>query len=519
MKYISMILVFALLVCIPMYGQNELSRTTIENYKYAEEVQLWKSLLNPAGLSRDTLIVRGQTSFGFSTKRGGFHRVQEGSKNNELSFFSEQYKRLGTFLYGYAHVNFEMGRIFERSWSDVMRTYDANPYISGSAIAGKYDYQNFGLTAKLTTLPLQGMTYGLRLDYSVGDLSRLKDPRSRSSLADYRLVPGITYNIGKHILGATAFYHRRKEKIPGVTTVQTDPTLKYYTFSGLEHAIGTTGGYSSFSREYVHHEFGGEFSYGYKTNRSTTVFGLFYNRGNEDVWEEMKYSPGTYETLDYGVRIHHLLKSNQGLHRVRMKIKYAEGAADQLRQEKVTVKDPVTGISSSHWETLIKYNNRYLHKALDLDFAYRYMWLDRMSQPLGYMGLKTHYYSVKKIYNPPYSIFRNKFLHLDLELGYGLRLKEGCSLWIEPNLVYHHPLSTNLQLHDVSTDYAVSVLLPDMRYYGSKYAQAGLQLNYQWSMDIKKYKAQCYAKAKVDYLKAQHNKDNTYISLTLGLLH
>lgn len=105
-----------------------------------------------------------------------------------------------------------MGRQFNRSWSDVLRSHHSNPYFSGSSIKGKYDFQNFDLSAALATLPIKNFTFGARLDYKVGDLSRLKDPRSRTNLADYQLTPAVTYTWNKHSLGLSGYYHRRKEK-------------------------------------------------------------------------------------------------------------------------------------------------------------------------------------------------------------------------------------------------------------------------------------------------------------------
>ena len=55
-----------------------------------------------------------------------------------------------------------------------------------------------------------GFTGGVRLDYQVGDLSRLRDPRSRSELLDYKLTPSLTYTSGQHTLGISGHYRRRK---------------------------------------------------------------------------------------------------------------------------------------------------------------------------------------------------------------------------------------------------------------------------------------------------------------------
>ena len=164
----------------------------------------------------------------------GFHRVQEGNQDNSLRFFTERYQHLGRYLYGYGKFDFDMGRTKNRRWSDVRRTYNSDPFISGSEVAGSYDRQDISLTAAVGTTAFGPWRFGLRLDYQLGDLSRLRDPRSRSEMLDYRLAPSFTYSIGRSTLGLEGHYRRYKEKIPDITTVQTDPNMKYYTMTGME---------------------------------------------------------------------------------------------------------------------------------------------------------------------------------------------------------------------------------------------------------------------------------------------
>ena len=136
------------------------------------------------------------------------------SKTNYCSLRNDT-KKLEKYLYGYGRFTFDMGRQFNRSWSDVLRSHHSNPYFSGSSIKGKYDFQNFDLSAALATLPIKNFTFGARLDYKVGDLSRLKDPpfthQSGRLSTD---SPAVTYTWNKHSLGLSGYYHRRKEKNP-----------------------------------------------------------------------------------------------------------------------------------------------------------------------------------------------------------------------------------------------------------------------------------------------------------------
>ena len=205
------ILFTGLMVTALCIHAQDIELQTKEKYEYADATQLWRRTLNPAGLSLDTLTNRGISYFEFSHQQGTHYRVQDGDEQNKLLFTSERYQKIGKYLYGYGRFTFDMGRQFNRSWSDVLRSHHSNPYFSGSSIKGKYDFQNFDLSAALATLPIKNFTFGARLDYKVGDLSRLKDPRSRTNLADYQLTPAVTYTWNKHSLGLSGYYHRRKE--------------------------------------------------------------------------------------------------------------------------------------------------------------------------------------------------------------------------------------------------------------------------------------------------------------------
>jgi len=265
-----------------------------ESYKYADETQLWRLTQNAAGLSLDSAENRGVAYFDLSHRSGDFHRVQEGGMNNNLEFFTERYQKIGKYLYGYGSFKFDMGRTKERAWSDVIRTYNSNPFISGSSIFGKYDNQDFELNASLASIPLGRFTYGANLFYKVGDLSRLRDPRSRINLAEYKLAPAITYSTGDHTIGLTVSYDRRKEKLPGLNTVQTDPNLKYYVMTGLENATGTIGGYNGYMREYVDHQFSAEMNYGYRSETFSSVNSAAFTHGTEYIYGTYKYEPGRY---------------------------------------------------------------------------------------------------------------------------------------------------------------------------------------------------------------------------------
>ena len=57
------------------------------------------------------------------------------------------------------------------------------------------------------------MWTGIGLDYSLGDFSRLQDPRSRTQEIVYTIKPGVAFRFGKEKIGLNLSYGYSKEKI------------------------------------------------------------------------------------------------------------------------------------------------------------------------------------------------------------------------------------------------------------------------------------------------------------------
>ncbi len=68
------------------------------------------------------------------------------------------------------------------------------------------------------------------------------------------------------------------------------------------------------------------------------------------------------------------IKSGRTEHIIDISINYQTGKADEYRQEKIIEKDPVTGIESSYWNTLLTYDERYTVDLLNANLHYRLLW-------------------------------------------------------------------------------------------------------------------------------------------------
>lgn len=512
--------IYLLFVICSLSLSHAVAQVDLNSYQLADESQVWRLTGNAAALSLDpetcdSSANRGLAYFDLMHRSGDYRRVQEGGQMNQLSFHAERYQKIGKYLYGYGSFNFDMGRTKERAWSDVLRSYNSNPYISGSSVPGRYDHQNFKLVAKLSTVALGHFTYGATLLYKVGDLSRLRDPRSRINLAEYKLAPSVTYSAGQHTLGLALHYDRRKEKLPNMTTVQTDPNLSYYVMTGLENATGTIGGYNGYQREYVNHEFGAELDYGFKGSQWRSVNALSLRMGREYVYGQYKYEPGNYRTINYGLASRNRIRQDGQLHSIDLQLNYETGSADEYKSERVSTTDSETGIVSVEWRKILEYKKRYQLKKWDADLHYRLSWT-KDEAVNSYCGLQYTLQSVSNKYLLYTSELKYSASNILAEGGYGFLNHH---LWLEGSLGYRIRHKADIALYDVTTDYAQSVLLPDMPYYEANYWQGRLAVTYQFPLTIKGYTAQWFVKAYGSYLKTNNSLDASTIGLSFGLFN
>lgn len=537
-RYIT-ILAMLLTTCT-IYAQQTAS--ALGEYRYDDATQLWRLTDNAAGLGIDTTRNRGFAQIGYYHHSGDYTRVQEGTRSNQLRFETERYQKIGKFLYGYGRFDFDYGRVSNRAWSDVRRSYNSDPYFSASAISGKYDFQDFNFTAALASAAVKKWHFGMRLDYNVGDLSRLRDPRPRSQLLDYKITPAVTYSFGKNTFGLSGNYHRRKEKIDGVKTIQSDATIMYYNMTGLEHALGTVSGYSGYQREWVDHRFGAELTYSYKSDRYNMIAAATIDRGSENILGQYEKEEGKYVDYNYGFSIRNRIKAENLLHEVDFSLGYEQSYADEYTQKfkaenndeiktktysyehrlpdgTIEVRDSTITqtypVSSQYYETLLVMKKRFQVKVFSTDLHYRLNFTDG-NRVKSYVGTRFTVNSVKNKYILPESS-----LHYD---GYNLSFEGGTSLlkqrlWIDAGMAMHFNRKADLSLSDPTTDYAQGVLIPDMDYYRANYVQGSLSLTYQFPITIKKKQTMWYARCNGDWLRANNNRHAASFGVTLGMFN
>lgn len=519
---------FLLMFTLPTMAQTPSDSLVGEpEYRYKNLTQLWHNTSNAAGLSLDDSPNRGFASIGFNHRGGDYHRVQEGGAMNNMQFFTERYQRLGRYLYSYGKVDFNLGRTKDRAFADQYRPYNSNPYQSGSDIAGSYDHQDFDMVASVGTTDFSGWRFGLQLNYQLGDLSRLRDPRSRSQLLDYRLTPSVSYTMGGHTLGLSGYYDRRKEKMGPLVTVQSDATLTYYLFSGMEYATGTIGGYSSFNREWVNHQVGAAMDYGYRSDSFHTLNTFGISRGEEYAYGTYKYEPGRYFTYLYNVQSQNRLLTGSVLHQVDVRMDWQQGYADEYRQQLIIKNDPQIGTTSYTYEKQLEFRKRYQVRTFDCAFRYRANFLNDAPSRLlhqstaslkGYTGFSIDTHKASNRHLLPLS--SSDFSRINFQLENGISLFKQ-HLTADLTLGYSVSTRADLQLADESSVLAQRVLLKDLPYYDANLLHGRLQVMYQFPLTIKKSRAMWFVKAFGDFTSANSaGHPNLYnVGFSVGLFN
>ena len=519
---------FLLMFTLPTMAQTPSDSLVGEpEYRYKNLTQLWHNTSNAAGLSLDDSPNRGFASIGFNHRGGDYHRVQEGGAMNNMQFFTERYQRLGRYLYSYGKVDFNLGRTKDRAFADQYRPYNSNPYQSGSDIAGSYDHQDFDMVASVGTTDFSGWRFGLQLNYQLGDLSRLRDPRSRSQLLDYRLTPSVSYTMGGHTLGLSGYYDRRKEKMGPLVTVQSDATLTYYLFSEMEYATGTIGGYSSFNREWVNHQVGAAMDYGYRSDSFHTLNSFGISRGEEYSYGTYKYEPGRYFPYLYNVQSQNRLLTGSVLHQVDVRMDWQQGYADEYRQQLIIKNDPQIGTTSYTYEKQLEFRKRYQVRTFDCAFRYRANFLNDAPSRLlqqataslkGYAGFSIDTHKASNRHLLPLSSSDYSRVNFQLENGISLFKQH---LTADMTLGYSVSTRADLQLADDSSVLAQRVLLKDLPYYDANLLYGRLQVMYQFPLTIKKSRAMWFVKAFGDFTSANSaGHPNLYnVGFSVGLFN
>lgn len=482
-----------------------------EEHELTTVLNPWLLTNNAAGLGLSNVKFHGVSELGYSASKGDLHRAQEGNAQNGLDFYSERYDKLAKNWTSWGSFQFIMDRESNRAWSDVIHTYDNNPYLFGSSVPGNYDRQLFDFHVKISSKTDDWISYGLGIDYQVGDLSRLRDPRTRVYLADYAAMPAITFRLNEaHFIGLNIQARYQKEKMPNITTVQDDPNLRYYSFYGMENANAVIGGYTGFQRQFVSTYYGAEVQYSFHTKVSQFLISGGVFTQDQQILENIKQSPGRFNSLNYKASMAFNTQMCGLLLNIVAKGQAKLGAADEYLQELRSVNDTATGVNSQSWVTLFTYKNQAINNTYNANLKLDLRDLNKERNDFSWMGgIETGIYGFKNQYNLPHSSMQVNRAHAGIFGHYRLLKINEKRLTIKGNINYEVGFGNSLVLREGVTetpatgastfvqgsyDVATNVLLPDATYYDAEMLKFGFESKYSMPLRLKKANIIGYAK-------------------------
>lgn len=500
-------------------GDSIKSPSTLKERELQILNQQWGFTPNAAGMGMDVVNSGSLTTLGVKRSVGDYHRAQEGSAYNTLNFSTDRYDKFSDNLYMKGSFSFSLDKEFERSWSDVFNTYNSNPYIYGSSVKGNYETQKFALNFRLFTANKGKFNYGFELDYNVADMARQRDPRSRSYLLDYTLAPGITYSINKNnVVGINLSYRFEKEKMPGLSTIQTDPNLKYYDFKGLEHVVGTIGGYKGFERQFLSDKYGVAAQYNYKRDGLKWLTSVGFEWQWQETLGNKKQSPGSYNSYIYKLVSDLTIDKKSYIHNLKLTATMVDGGADEYIQEQESYRDPVTGITTETWVTKYTFKNRFVVRTYDAQASYDIYAKKASNNSYKWSaGVVASYNEFSNKFYLPSSDYNVSKLFGGVRGMVSLYSTKGRDLDVNFRAIGGYPVTTDLNLSR-DNEYTNSVLRPDLEYHKLKTFDVGGDVRYTFPVKFGKSTFFGYAKIYAGNIFATDGFNWFSAGVSIGLL-
>lgn len=413
---------------------------------------LWLNANNAAGLGFTMFESYGLSHIGYQQSNGNLRRAQQGDSNGGLIFGSQRYNKIGNNWYTWGQFSFQTDREKNKSWSNVFNSYNDSPYIFGDSVKATYDKQLFDLKAKIAKRVNEQWAFGISLNYNAGDMSRIRDPRTRTFMANYSAQPSAVIALSNaHQIGLNLGLGFEKEKMPSVITIQTDPKIDYYFFLGNENAFAVLDGYKGFSRQYTSFNYNAGLQHVFKNKNTETYNAFSYLNRKQEVLGSERESPGDFKSQQFGFESRFKNVSGRYMFNYQLLGNYKAGVANEYLQERVEIRNPTTGVTSREWKTLFVYQNRYTTDSYDVNFRTDIKRLSSdKSEYLWKTGIELAFNGFANKYHLPYSSFESNIGSIGAYGAIRLFEKSKHSIVLNAKTSYSTSLHNNIELNNIA---------------------------------------------------------------------
>ena len=491
----------------------------------SKDFNSWLRTDNPVSIGIKTMPDAGQTGLDAQSVSGDFHKAMESGGMNAWNFSSSGYKSLKPLnLWG--SFSFSQERHKDRCWSDNIDPYNGDPYLTGSSVKGKYSYQLFDFSVKMSSKPLFGFMWaGIGLDYSLGDLSRLQDPRPRTQEIEYSIKPGLAFMFGKEKIGLNFSYGYSKEKIGSYISKSKD-AKEYFLY--LQEGLGvySTLVSSAYERRIKSWEYGAALQYEHSFGGNSSFLMEVSPFHRDDIIEDAyKATPGNYK--ETGGRISTIFHSGNWM--AEGIFEYVSGAAEKISQKAVTVTDPVSGVTSTRYETIFSIRS-YTSGRMSGEAGLSYIVPDEEGQQSGNkwnVGCKVglNMTDDEYVYYSPASSFACANIIPSVYGGGSVLSSRKCRLTLNGKLAWSMNISDRYSISEELQDKVIldNVIDPDHKIMTSDFMKVSADLRYEFPLTISKsgknLSGFASLSASMCFVPGFQGSGRNIIGLSVGVLH
>ncbi len=177
--------------------------------------------VNPAAAWRlgsvDPVVV-----VGLRRTQGGWRRPQEAERPLGAAAVADGGRPIGRWWLG-GHFGYLRAEDRGVRWSSVADPYAGSPYVWADSIGGDWRRDHISTAATLSSPRWRAWRSGLSVRYAIGQGSRDNDPRPLYRIRRIGVTPGVTADLGKLRIGATATLAFEREEGEIGDYSQTDP--------------------------------------------------------------------------------------------------------------------------------------------------------------------------------------------------------------------------------------------------------------------------------------------------------
>lgn len=335
------------------------------DYSLLSIQNIWLQTSNPvAYLNVKGDPMNGQISY--SHLSGDYKYISDPQSMNRGNIAIEGFKKVNKLQF-YGSFSYDISKLKEQRWKDVLMPSPGNPFVLGDSIGGNYNNESFEIKGAVASSFSENIKWGIAATYKGGSSADHNDPRPLIDAVRYSIRPGVIYNFSDWSIGLNLEYEGYKENID-ITSVEASTTHRFFLFQGLGNYFQSSG--MGYYRRYKGNTFGGDIQIIRNYNSFENILQLGYRNKiekSEDGEDDSFFKSGDYEEITYSAMNLFSIKRNHISHLIKLNVDYNSSKGTWYDQQKVTNSN-----GKQIWEV---YNKSVKYKDNITKAGLEYTWL------------------------------------------------------------------------------------------------------------------------------------------------